>query len=62
LALPLKFGMVCVSSRRFSAVMSWLIGFVGIVEFRYGFEILVFKGDCYIKFGILVNPISWFFF
>ena len=61
-ALPLKMGMAFVSSRRFSAVMSSVIGFVGMVEIWYGlrFEIRVFKGDCYIQFAILMNPILWF--
>jgi hypothetical protein len=63
IALPLKMGMAFVSSRRFSAVMSSVIGFVGMVEIWYGlrFKIRVFKGDCYIQFAILMNPILWFF-
>ncbi len=49
-AFPLKTGMAFVSSRRYSAVMSSVIGLVGIVEIWYGirFEIRIFKGDCYI--------------
>jgi hypothetical protein len=62
-ALPLKLGMAFMSSRRFSAVMSSVIGFVDMVEIWYGlrFEIPVFKGDCYIQLEILMNPILWFF-
>jgi hypothetical protein len=43
--------------------MSSVIGFVGMVEIWYGlrFKIRVFKGDCYIQFAILMNPILWFF-
>jgi hypothetical protein len=57
-ALPLKIGMAFVSSRRFSAVMSSVIGFVGMVEIWYGlrFEIRVFKGDCYIHSVLILHP------